>query len=67
MSLITAHRILIGAAIAFFVFFGLWEIAGFFRGRSEIGDVLQGIVALIVAGAFAAYFPTIEKRYRKKS
>jgi hypothetical protein len=67
MSLITAHRILIGTAIAFFVFFGLWEIAGFLRGRSETVDLLQGLVALIVAGAFGAYFPTIEKRYRKKS
>ena len=67
MSLITAHRILIGTAIAFFVFFGLWEIVGFLRGRSETGDVLQGIVALIVAGAFGVYFPTNERRYRKKS
>jgi hypothetical protein len=65
MSLVTAHRILIAAAIAFFVFYGLWEIVGF-RGSGETGALLRGAAGLLVAGAFAAYFPTIKKRYARK-
>jgi hypothetical protein len=66
MSLITAHRILIGTAIAFFVFLGLWEIVGYFRTSSATGDLMQGIAALVIAGVFGAYYPTIEARYRKR-
>jgi len=66
MSLITAHRILIGSAVVFFVFFGVRELLAF-RGTSETMDLVQGVAALVAAGGFAAYYPTIKNRYRRKS
>jgi hypothetical protein len=64
MSLITAHRILIGSAVAFFTFYGLWELARF-RASGEVGAVVRALLALAAAGGFAAYFRTIEVRYRR--
>ena len=48
MNLIGFHRVLIGAAIIFFVGYGSWEIANFVRAR-ETTSLLIGVVAL--AGA----------------
>jgi hypothetical protein len=62
MSLITAHRILIGTAVVFFVFFGVWQLAGF-RASGEGAALVQGLVSLAVAAGFAAYFRTIRERY----
>jgi hypothetical protein len=66
MSLITAHRILIATAIAFFAFYGVWEIVGY-RGGGEAAALWRGVVALAVAVAFAVYFPSIKKRYRRRT
>jgi hypothetical protein len=65
MSLITAHRILIGTAVVFFAFYGAWELVGF-GSSGEAGALLRGIVALAVAGTFGAYFRTIRERYRRR-
>jgi hypothetical protein len=62
MTLMTAHRILIGAAIAFFVFYALWEFMG---GRGTGGGPLgtvRGVVSLLAAGGLGAYFMTLGDR-----
>ena len=62
MTLLTAHRILIGAAIAFFAFYAVWEFAG---GRGTGGGplgVARGAVSLLAAGGLGAYFLTLGGR-----
>ncbi len=57
MTLLTAHRILIGTAVAFFVFYGAWEIR---TGRAGVsGGLLRGAVALLAALALLIYFRTL--------
>ena len=58
MRLITAHRILIGAAIAFFVFYAgrsLWA----YRGGDGVGALVQTVVAFLVAVGLVAYYRTL--------
>jgi len=57
MKVLTAHRILIGVAAAFFVFYGGWEIR---RGQAgAIGGTWRGAVALLAAVALVVYFTTL--------
>ncbi len=56
MKLITAHRILIGAVIAFFVFYAAVLLA---RDRTTV-SVAQAIVALAVAGGLVLYYRTLK-------
>jgi len=57
MKVLTAHRIVIGVAAAFFVFYGGWEIR---RGRAgAIGGTWRGGVALLAAVALLVYFRTL--------
>lgn len=59
MTLLTAHRILIGTAVAFFVFYGAWEIRA---GRAGApGGGLRGAIALIAALALLIYFRTLAR------
>ena len=58
MSLLTAHRILIGAAIAFFLFYGAWEVAGA-GGGARGGWELRAGAALLGAVGLAFYFRTL--------
>ena len=53
MTLLLAHRILIGAAIAFFAFYALWEFTG------AGGGAWRGALALGAALGLAIYFRTI--------
>lgn len=55
MKLITAHRILIGAAIAFFVFYA---VILFVRDRSTAA-VVQAVVSLAIAGGLVLYYRTL--------
>ena len=60
MRLITAHRILIIAAIAFFVFYAV------VRGRvylatGETMDLVQAVVALAIAAGLRWYFRTLAR------
>ena len=58
MSVITAHKLLIGVAIVFFLFYAVWEV----RNYPEPGGVLallRGIIALVAAcglGIYLRYF-----------
>lgn len=65
MRLITAHRVLIGAAIAFFVFYAgrkLWAFAGGAGG----GALVQSLVSAAVAVGFVLYYRTL-KRWDRRS
>ncbi|MEE9292733.1 MAG: hypothetical protein V3U83_07360 [Acidobacteriota bacterium] len=58
MRLITAHRILIGTAVAFFAFYAFWE----FRGVGEIGSAWRGVAALIASTALLIYLLKLRTR-----
>jgi hypothetical protein len=55
VTLERAHRILIGAAIVLFLFYGVWEYAGA-PGRGSVG---RAAVSVLAAVALGAYFRTI--------
>ena len=59
MSLITAHRILIGSAIALFTFYALWELQGYFSAGDAWAIARAGASGLAAAG-FALYYRTIK-------
>lgn len=54
MTLLVAHRILIGAAVVFFAMYGLWEFT------AATGRAWHGVLALAAALGLAIYFRTIE-------
>ena len=56
MKLITAHRILIGAGIAFFVFYA----AVLLMHDRTTASVVQAIVALAIAGGLVLYDRTLK-------
>lgn len=58
MSLLLAHRILIGTAAAFFVFYGIRE----FVLPDHAGSPLGGALALLAAAALGAYFRTLGRK-----
>lgn len=59
MRLITAHRILILAAVVFFAFYALLQFSRY-RDLGELGALAQGgISALIVAG-LVLYYRTLK-------
>ncbi len=58
MRLLTAHRILIGAAILFFVFYGLWVFAGAAAAQGR-GSLWHGVAGLAAAVALGLYFATL--------
>lgn len=57
MKLITAHRILIGAGIAFFVFYA----AVLLSHERTTASVVQALVALVVAGGLVLYYRTLKR------
>lgn len=61
MRLMTAHKILIGTSIAFFVFFSGWELTNFF-GAGEGWALVRSVLYLGVALGFAIYFRTLRNK-----
>jgi len=57
VKLITAHRILIGAGIAFFVFYAAVVLA---RDHTAVG-LAQAVVALAVAVGLVLYYRTLKR------
>jgi hypothetical protein len=53
VTLLVAHRILIGTAVAFFAFYGLREFT------AATGRAWHGVLALAAALGLAIYFRTI--------
>jgi len=62
VTLLTAHRILIGTAIVFFLFYAIWEFTG--GGGTEGGTAgrARGAVALLAAAALGIYFLSLRRR-----
>lgn len=61
MSLITAHRILIVAAIAMFGIYGLVELRGYTHSGEGSALVRAGLSFIAVIG-WALYLRTVKKR-----
>ena len=64
MRLITAHRVLIAAGIAFFVFYGLIEARLWMRTGSGAA-LAQAIAGPLVAVGFVIYYRSLAKRWGK--
>lgn len=61
MTLITAHKILIGSAIALFVFYGCLELTDY-SATGGGGTLLRGCSSLLAAVGFAVYLRTVKAR-----
>jgi hypothetical protein len=62
MRLITAHRILIIAAIAFFLLYALIEARAYTRTGSAAA-LAQAIVSPMIAAGLYVYFRSLAKRW----
>jgi hypothetical protein len=62
VKLITAHRILIGTAIVFFIFFSLWELRNYLQ-LSNAWAAARSILYLFVAAGFGIYFRFLKRWY----
>jgi hypothetical protein len=60
LKLITAHRILIGAAIAFFVFFALVQVRLYVRAPGP-APLIQAVVSAAVAVGLVVYYRTLSR------
>ncbi|MBI2206067.1 MAG: hypothetical protein HYU41_19690 [Candidatus Rokubacteria bacterium] len=58
MKLITAHRILIGAAIAFFLFYAVVAVV---HGRP--GALVQAAIAVAIAIGLGIYYRRLRRRW----
>ena len=63
MNLVTFHRVLIGAAILFFVGYGVWEIAGYTRSGG-ITHLLLGLAAFAGAALLLFYLSRLRRFLR---
>ncbi len=62
MKLMTAHKILIGSAIAMFAFLTVWEVRhGYFAGEAGSG-LVEAAVSAAATAALAVYY---RYRFRK--
>ena len=61
MRLITAHKILIGTSIVFFLFFSGWELTGFL-GVGGGWALARSVLYLGVAVGFGLYFRTLKNK-----
>lgn len=61
MRLMTAHKILIGTSIVFFIFFSGWELTNFF-GAGGGWALARSVLYLGVAVGFAVYFRTLKNK-----
>ena len=60
MKLITAHRILIGAAIAFFVFFAALRLRLYVRAAGA-APLVEAVVSVVVAVGLVLYYRTLSR------
>jgi hypothetical protein len=62
MKLLTAHKILISAAVVFFIYFSFWELRRYFGGDGWAG--LRGILYFIVALGFGVYLKHLKRLFK---
>jgi uncharacterized MnhB-related membrane protein len=60
VRLITAHRILIGAAIAFFVLFAVIQLRIYLRAP-EVVPLVEALVSACVAIGLVLYYRTLSR------
>jgi hypothetical protein len=65
VRLITAHRILIGTAIAFFLFYAGWRLRRWAVGGGA-ADLVQTAVSAAVAVVLVAYYRTLRGWERRR-
>ena len=65
VRLITAHKILIGSAAVFFLFFAFWEWQNYSR-NGELWAALRGGLYLLLGLGFGIYFKNIKRLYKLK-
>jgi ABC-type transport system involved in cytochrome bd biosynthesis fused ATPase/permease subunit len=63
VRLITAHRILILCGIAFFVVYAVIKTQKYLT-RGDNLDLVQAVVALLIACGFQWYFRSLARRWR---
>ena len=61
MSVLTAHRILIGTAVVFFTFYGIREILEFTEAGGGFAALLQGLASFLAAIGLGMYWRTIPR------
>ena len=64
MRLITAHRILIGAGIAFFLFYAVFQLRLYARDGGA-APLVHALVAAAVAVGFVLYYRTLKRWGRR--
>jgi hypothetical protein len=64
VKLITAHRILIAAGIAFFLFYALFQ-ARLFVARGGTGAIVQAAVAAAIAVGLVVYYRSLKQWGRR--
>jgi hypothetical protein len=64
MRLITAHKILIGSTVAFFLFFALFQLRAFAASGSA-GDLVSALFGFAVCVGFAFYLRTVFAKARR--
>ncbi|HEX7230619.1 MAG TPA: hypothetical protein VF452_09510 [Candidatus Binatia bacterium] len=62
MRLMTAHKILIGTATVFFVFFSLWELRNY-AGNGEPWAFARAVLYLLIAIGFGVYLKKLSRLY----
>ena len=61
MKLITAHRVLIAAGIAFFAFYALLQARQFAVRGAGAGAAVQAIVAAVVVVGLIVYYRSLKR------
>jgi hypothetical protein len=64
VSVTTAHKILISAAVLFFFGYALWEFRQYSR-FGEVGALLRSVGALLGAVGFGVYLRSFVRSLRK--
>jgi hypothetical protein len=64
MRLITAHKILIGSATVFFIFFALWELNRY-ANSNDTWAMARSLLYLLIALGFGIYFKNLKRWYNK--
>jgi hypothetical protein len=62
MRLMTAHKILIGTATIFFVFFSLWELRNY-AGSDDTWAFARAGLYLLIAIGFGVYLKKVSRLY----
>ena len=60
MNLITFHKILIFSAVAFFLFYGVWELLKY-PDVGDFGTLARSLMSFLAAAGFAIYIRTVKK------